>query len=446
MLSRIKALSADHRRIARGAMRVAFFLLLGKFAGAFKEMAVAYRYGVSAEVDAYQFTMVMANWLPVTIIGALSVVLIPVLVPLRKQSVAERQAFLSELMGLVLLFGTLLSVALWLMWPYVLNSMGQGLSSTAKQMSAQLIYAFAPTALLTLVIGISAARLRAHERHINTLLDSIPAFFILIWVLASPAGSGVMPLLWGTLMGYAVQSLWLFWLAQRADQVRCRPRLGLQAASWPGLMQAASIMLIGQVAMSFVGPIDQYAAAQVGDNANALLGYATRFISLVLGVGAASVGRAALPVLADVHSRGDTQQARRIALRWSLAMVAIGLVIAAVTYGLAPWGVSLLYERGAFTAADTAQVSAILRWGLLQLPFYFGVLILVQLLASQKRYRLMALIAVMNFSVKAAITLSLAPILGVKGIMLATAGMYATSFICYFLVALRPISPLDQPA
>src|SRR3546814_20731428 len=44
---RLSNLHSDHRRIAQGALRVAFFLLLGKAAGAFKEMAVAYRYGVS---------------------------------------------------------------------------------------------------------------------------------------------------------------------------------------------------------------------------------------------------------------------------------------------------------------------------------------------------------------------------------------------------------------
>jgi len=38
---RLAGLHSDHKRIAQGAMRVAFFLLLGKAAGAFKEMAVA---------------------------------------------------------------------------------------------------------------------------------------------------------------------------------------------------------------------------------------------------------------------------------------------------------------------------------------------------------------------------------------------------------------------
>src|SRR5690606_1955358 len=108
---------------------------------------------------------------------------------------------------------------------------------------------------------------------------------------------------------------------------------------------------------------------------------------------------------------------------------------------MAPWGVALLFERGAFTAQDTQVVAQVLRWGLLQMPFYFGVLILVQLLASQNRYRIMAAIAVGNFAMKAAMNYWLAPVMGTAGIMLATSIMYATSYACYVVVSLRAVQP-----
>src|SRR5690606_3023584 len=184
-------------------------------------------------------------------------------------------------------------------------------------------------------------------------------------------------------------------------------------------------------------PIDQYTAANLGANANSTLGYAARLLSLVLGIGAASVGRAALPVLADVHGRGDVAHARAVALKWSVWMLGAGAVAAAVGWLLAPWGVALLFERGAFTAQDTQAVAHVLRWGLLQMPFYFGVLILVQLLASQNRYRIMAAIAVANFALKAVMNPILAPSMGAAGIMLATSIMYALSYACYVMVALR---------
>lgn len=434
---RFSTLHSDHRRIARGAARVAFFLLLGKFAGAAKEMAVAYRYGVSNATDAYQFTMTMANWLPVTIVGVLAVVLIPVLVRVRYGDRASWARFVGELQGWVMVLGVILAVLTYVLWPYVLDVAGHGLTDEARRMSRELTLAFAPAAFLTLMTGISGARLRAHERHINTLLDSVPALSILACVLLAGAVTDVGPLLWGTLAGYLIQSVWLFWLASRVDGFRGRPRLSWRSERWPELTRAAGVMLIGQVAMSFVGPIDQYTAANLGSNANATLGYAARLLSLVLGIGAASVGRAALPVLADIQGRGDAHHARTMALKWSVLMLLAGALAALAGWLLAPWGVKLLFQRGAFTAQDTQMVAQVLRWGLLQLPFYFGVLVLVQLLASQNRYVIMAGIAVANFLLKAVLNYVLAPEMGTAGIMLATSVMYALSYSCYAIVVLR---------
>src|SRR3546814_4343245 len=56
-----------------------------------------------------------------------------------------------------------------------------------------------------------------------------------------------------------------------------------------------------------------------------------------------------------------------------LLMMGAGAAAVAIAWALAPWGVALLFERGAFTADNTQAVAQVLRWGLLQLPFYFGV-------------------------------------------------------------------------
>ena len=443
LIRRFNAIHPDHQRIFRGAFRVAVFLVLGKAAGALKEMAVAYRYGISDAVDAYQFTMTIANWLPATIVGVLGVVLIPVLVRLKRSERADREHFIRELQGVVLAGGLAVAALTALAWPWVLRWLGSGLPGPVAAMSTQLLYAFVPVTVLLLIAGVSGARLRAHERHVNTLLDSMPAVVTLAWVmLAAVSADDVGPLLWGTLVGYAIQAAWLAWLAARADHgFWGAPVLTLRSPHWPELMSAAGVMLVGQVAMSFVGPLDQYTAANLGDNANATLGYAARLLSLLLGIGAVSVGRAALPVLADVQSRGDARRARVMALKWSVLMVGAGAAVVAVAWLLAPWGVALLFERGAFTAENTQAVAQVLRWGLLQLPFYFGVLILVQLLASQNRYRVMALIAVANFLLKVVMNAVLAPRMGTAGIMLATSLMYVLSFACYMVAAWRPHEP-----
>ena len=169
-----------------------------------------------------------------------------------------------------------------------------------------------------------------------------------------------------------------------------------------------------------------------------------RLLALVLGLGALSVGRAALPVLSDIQARGQGDQARKTAIQWSVAMLGLGALAVALGWLLAPWAVALIFERGAFTAQDTLAVTQVVRWGLLQLPFYFGVLVLVQLLASQQRYRIMAAIALANFALKALTTALLAPVMGLPGIMLATGLMYALSYGCYVLAALHKTRPVSR--
>ncbi len=447
---RIKALDGDHLRIAKGALRVAFFLFIGKIAGALKEIAVADRYGVSDVVDAYQFTMTMSTWLPATLVGVLSIVLIPSFVKLRHDSGTEQRRFISQVEGLMLLIGVLLAGLTLAVWPWVLEYGAGGFSSEARVISQRLIYGFAPTVLLILLIGLSMSRLRARERHINTLLESLPALFILFWILASPSDITVMPLLWGTLIGYILQAVILQFLAVRAepDKQWIKPTINFSSPYWSAVISAAGVMLIGQVAMSFVGPLDQMIAARLDSNANATLGYAARVLSLIIGLGAASVGRAALPVLADIQAQGEYVRARRVAVKWALGMLLLGVLVVVVLWALSPWIVQLLFERGAFSAENTATVASVMRYGLLQLPFYFGVLILVQLMASQNRYGLMACIALVNFILKAALSFYFAPIMGAEGIMLATSLMYLLSFSCYFaaVITIKPEFKKAKPS
>jgi putative peptidoglycan lipid II flippase len=98
---------------------------------------------------------------------------------------------------------------------------------------------------------------------------------------------------------------------------------------------------------------------------------------------------------------------------------------------LTPLAVRLLFEHGAFNAANTAAVAALVRWGLVQVPFYFAVLVLVQLLASQGRFTAMAVVAAANFAVKVVANFVLIKWFGIAGALLATGVVSACAFACY---------------
>ena len=61
-IDRLRNAQADHHAIAQGMIWVALFVLLTSLARAAREMAIAYRYGVGAEVDAYLFVFNLVSW------------------------------------------------------------------------------------------------------------------------------------------------------------------------------------------------------------------------------------------------------------------------------------------------------------------------------------------------------------------------------------------------
>jgi peptidoglycan biosynthesis protein MviN/MurJ (putative lipid II flippase) len=433
---RLAALHPDHKRIARGAVWVSLFVLLGKLAGATKEMAVAYRYGVSGVVDAYQLAFTVVTWMPGTLVSVIGMVVIPILVRLRQRDAADRALFLEEMHGTLLLLGGLFMLVSVFLGPLALTHLAANLMEETRQMAQQLIYGIAPVAMLTLAIRFFAARLQAEERQINTLLESVPAAAICGFVLFWPKGAVIAPLLWGVLLGYVVQTAWLAYLARRADGQSARPRWSWRSSHWPEFYQAVGVMTIGQFVMSLITPMDQYFAAQLGDSAIATLSYANRVIALLIGLGSVAVSRATLPVFSEIAALGDWARARSMALKWSGLMLAVGGGAAIVGWLTAPWVIGLLFQRGAFTAEDTVVVAAVFRWSLVQLPFYFAVLVLVQLMASRNRFGVMSVFAATNFLAKLGFNLLLVPRMGIEGIALATSLMYFYSLSCFLGLAL----------
>lgn len=434
--SRLLQIHPDHKRIARSAVWVSMFALLGKCAGAFKEMAIAYRYGINNLVDAYQLTLTLIVWLPATFVAVLSVVLVPALVELRTKSKEEQARFLGELDVMAILVGVMLAVILYFCWPFALDLMARNLSEETRAMSRRMMLGMAPVGILMLTICVYAARLQARERHVNTLLECVPAVFLLGFVMAWHGEASPAPLIWGTTLGFLFQAVILGALSRRADGIRAKFSFSLSSPQWPHMYRAVGVFMIGQLIMSLATPLDQYFVAGLGDGAIATLGYANRVIALLVSMGAVAISRATLPVLSELLSAGDHARARSIALKWSLVMLVLGSVVVVVGWLLAPMGVALLFQRGAFDAANTAAVSDLVRWGLLQLPFYFAVLVLVQLLASEGRFRAMAFIAAANFAVKAAANFVLIRWFGIEGVMLATGVMGASSFGCYLALTL----------
>lgn len=416
----------DHQAIARGMAWIMFFVFLGKLAGAAKEVAIAYRYGISEEVDAYLFIFNLVTW-PVGVwFSVLTVVLVPLAVRIRHGASMDLPRFWAELLGLALLLGMSLMLFTWIGLPLLLGSQWTGLSATSVIIATNMVPALAMLAPLGVVISFFSAWMLSVGRHTNTLFESIPAIVLLATIIAFPHG-GAESLVWGTLAGFVFHLVSLAVPVVWRGEIKA-PRFTRQSPQWPAFWQGFGVMLAGQTLMSFIGIIDQFFAAHLGVGAIATLGYANRILALILGLGAIAIGRATLPVFSQAQAQG-LGHVYRVATHWVRLMFVFGVSVMVIGWWLAPWAVKLLFERGAFTSQDTIVVAGVLRYGLTQMPFYFAGIVLVSLLASQGKHRTIAAIASVNLFTKLAAMAILTPAFGINGITLATSTMYATTLL-----------------
>lgn len=138
LVTRIRAMDPNHHAIAGGRAWVALFVLLGSIARAAKEIAVAYRDGVSGEVDAYLFvfnlvTSPIAVWFRV-----LTAVLVPLAARMRQGAAAELPRFRSKGLGLALLLGPVLGFMGWLGSPLLLRVSWIGLPSDTVSLTVNM--------------------------------------------------------------------------------------------------------------------------------------------------------------------------------------------------------------------------------------------------------------------------------------------------------------------
>lgn len=404
---------------------VAFFVFIGKVSGALKEIVLAWRYGIDSDIDVYVFALVFVMWLPSVCASVLTSVLVPAL---NQMGSKNRKIFLDELTGATCILAGFALLFLIFILPIILPKIATGFSESSLDSLAYTVKYLAPVGALKFFVSLFSAQLLAQERHANTLLEAVPSLVLCIIVYLWQGPFNLDPLIVGSLVGIVIQVSILFYLLKRGT---FQPSIivGFSHPAWKTFLTALLTISAGTIVMSLMAPIDQILAARLEDGSVATYGYANRMLALVLGLGATAVARAILPVLSD-YKLTITQRAD-LARKWSLTLFLLGIMMAAISWFFGPAAVATLFERGAFTSDDSARVARVFQIAIIQLPFYFAGIVLVQFYASAGKYRLIALSSCLAVAVKMSSGPYLITAMGLDGLALSTVLAYVGNFVLF---------------
>ncbi|MFJ4685890.1 lipid II flippase MurJ [Streptomyces sp. NPDC088789] len=353
--------------LARAALLTGALSVAGALLGLVRDQALARLFGAGAETDAFLVAWTVPEFASTLLIeDGLAFALIPAfsLALARRAGGAAGdpvRALVARTLPRLTLALVAVAAVVVLLAPYLVRALAPGLAAPAlavdcTRLAAVCVIGFG-------LAGYCSAALRAHRRYLAPAaiyvaynLGIITAMFLLggAWGVRS-AAIGVAA---GSALMVAVQLPALVRRLRAKSEPEAAAGAGAREPA-VGLAMVAMILLFALTRQTQV-PIERFLASHLPSGAISHLNYAQKVAQIPMTLSLMLV-TVTFPVVARALAEGDTVKARdRVERDLALAGCMVLLGTAAVV-ACAPQIVELLFQRGAFTAEDTAATAAVMR-------------------------------------------------------------------------------------
>ena len=432
--------SSEESGIVRAAAVLAVGNVASRVLGLAREMVKANLFGTTPLLAAFQAAAYVPTGLFDLIIGGMvNSSLVPVFSDYAER---ERRDELWRVVSMVLTVATLVLLAVVavveLAAPQVAWLVG-ALNFTEPELSAvsiRLIRLTTPAVLFLGIASILTGALYALKRF--TIPAFIGAAFNGTIVVAALLTQEVTGLVWGLLLGSLLQVV--LQLPALRD-ARLRPLFDLRHPAIRRIIKLYIPILAGLVVNQIAIMLSYNLAIRTGDQSLNYMNYATTLYQFPLGLVVTALSIATLPTLSRQAADLDAFRATLAdGLRLVLALI---LPATAGLFALAPAIIGLLFQHGAFTAADTATTALVLRVYLAGMPFAAADQMLVFASYARKDTWRPALVGFVSIVVYSAVALLLLPTLGLLSLMAADAVKHVVHTALMIVVVRRQIGGLS---
>ena len=353
--------------LARDARAVAAGILLSRVAGLVREKAIAFHLGAGLGAEAFRAALRIPNLLQ-NLLG--DGVLSAAFVPSYSRAVAEgRDEDAGRLAAavasaLLLVTGALVAIGVLLAEPLTrLLTPGFPVGSAKFDLTVTLVRILTPSLGFLVLSAWALGVLSAHRRFFRAYVAPVlwNGAIIVGVTVAALRGATEIELAravgYGALFGAVLQ--FLVQLPAVIRLVRLRPGRWRDVIDLPQVVRSAGAVVAGRGVVQLSAYLDLVLASLLAAGAVAAIGYAQVLYLLPVSLFGMSVAAASLPGL-STSSRTDRGPAAA-QLADASRRVALFVVPTTVVYlALGDQVVAALYRGGAFGAAETRQVAAVL--------------------------------------------------------------------------------------
>jgi putative peptidoglycan lipid II flippase len=421
--------ASTNRKIFGAAAIVALLTGLVKLAAVVKELVVAWRFGTADTLDAFFIALLIPSFIVTVVARSFNPVFIPAYILAREQEGAERAERL--LAGASLCMGGLL-VAMTLVIvfgaPAYLPYLASGFGAEKLKLTEQLLVITSPVILLKGVVSLWSAVLNAGERFALAALSPVVTPVVTILFLVLSREKGVFALADGLVWGALLEML-LVGAALRRKGVHLLPRWHGLDASLRGVISQYAMILVGVLLLNSADLVDQSMAAVLEPGSVSALNYGKRINGFLVDLTAVALSTAAIPYFSKLIADRDWEDLRQTLKRSLLMIFVLTVPPSLMFFVLSEFITRALFQRGSFTAEDTALVARVQALYVLQIPFHVAGILMVRLISTMQKNHVLMWAFGVNLVVNIILNYLFMKWLGVAGIALATSCEYFLLFL-----------------
>ncbi|MCC6658300.1 MAG: NAD-dependent epimerase/dehydratase family protein [Rhodocyclaceae bacterium] len=402
------------RRLAAAGLGVVTFTAVGYLGLFVRDLLMAKDFGLGQELDAFQLAVVLPMFLINLFAVPINAAVVPVFIRLRSEGEDSAIRWVRSMSArLLLIFGA----ATCVLGVVALIALASRISGDAARQAWSLSLWLLP------LVGLSGVTVFGNAV-LNALGKGVYAAAAQLTVPAAAIGGlvmlgdrfGVTTVVAGMAIGQILN------LALLAAATR---RLGFSL--WPNLSGARQptflskqypVLVVASFLSSTALPVGVMLATRLETGNVASLALGSKVVQFMSGIGMALLVAVVLPYFAQLIAGNRKREARRELAFLLKATILVTVPLALFFAEFAAEITSLLFLGGRMSEADVSAVARVLRFGILQLPFFATTAVFVKFaIASQRAGWILAAAVIGQFSSVAA-SIFLMGKYGVSGIAL----------------------------
>lgn len=410
-----------NRRIFRAVFVVGSLTMFTRVIGFFKEILLAYVFGIGSTLDIFYAALLLPTMGVNVLARALKGAFIPTYIRVREQQgrTAAQRLFESATLwatGVLVVIGlVLIGVA-----PYILPFLGAG-SDPTDQMVAYWLFIILITTMITSGASMLwAAVLNAnHQFGLEAASPGLVSLSMIAALLLAGHLWGIYALAVGMAIGFMLSAGVLGWRLKRLGYGIVPRWHGfspeLRQVMGQYVPKVGAAFLMGNTIL-----VDQIMAAMAGPGSVSALNFGNRIVGLVVGVGGMAVGNAVLPYFSRMAAKSDWSGMRHILKSYMSLIILAAAPVTLFLLLLPETLITLLFQRGAFTADDAHMVAGVQAMYALQIPFYLSGRLFVQVISSFQESWFFVWGTAISFTLNIVLDYVFLQMFGLPGIALST--------------------------